>query len=136
MYAVEVTNAKVGKLVKRAARDGYTNVEAILGKLDDPLLPDQSIDLAFFCNSYHHIDNRPAYFARLRTDLRRTGRVAIVEFRDDLAGIKGLFVSPAHSTPKKQLYEELEAAGYEFVSSFDYLPDQHFELFAVQDDRL
>ena len=132
VYAVEVTDVKVRKLAKRAAEKGYTNVEVILGPFDDPLLPDQTIDLAFLCNTYHHIDNRPTYFSQLRSDLRQNGRVAIIDLRGDLTGIARLFVSPAHRTPSKQLYEEMDEAGYERIGSFDYLPVQNFIIFAAR----
>ena len=132
VYAVEVTDAKVKRLVRRATRGGYKNIEVILGQFDDPLLPDQTIDLAFLCNTYHHIDNRPSYFSRLRTNLRRNGRVAIIDLKDDLTGIPRLFVSPAHRMPTKQLYEEMDEAGYERVSIFNYLPVQNFIIFAAR----
>lgn len=134
VYAVEVTDAKVNKLKRTVVRRGYANVFVILGQFDDPLLPDEDIDLAFLCNTYHHIDNRPTYFSRLKADLRQHGRVAIVDLRGDLSGIPGLFVSPAHRTPIKQLLEEMAEAGYASVSSFDYLPIQDFEIFEPRRD--
>ncbi len=130
VYAVEVTDARVRKLARRVEKRDYENVEVIFGQLDDPLLPDKAINLAFVCNTYHHIDNRPTYFSRLRADLRQNGRVAIIEPRDDLTGIPRLFVCPDHWTPKNQLYEEMDDAGYERMSSFDFLPAQNFEVFA------
>lgn len=132
VYAVEVTDSKVRKLASRAKNGGYENVEVVLGELADPLLPDQTIDLAFLCNTYHHIDRRPEYFSRLKADLRENGRVAIIDLRDDLAGIAGLLVPQGHTTPKKRLYQEMAGAGYEEVASFEYLSVQHFEVFAVQ----
>ena len=134
VYAVEVTENKVRKLSKRVERDTYANIEVILGKLDDPLLPDGTVDLVFLCNTYHHIENRPAYFSQLRTDLRQHGRVAIIDLRDDLSGIPRLFVPSGHWTAKGVLYEEMEAAGYVHMSSFSYLPVQNFEIFSARDE--
>ena len=132
VYAVEVTDSKVRKLASRAKNGSYENVEVILGELADPLLPDQTIDLAFLCNTYHHIDRRPEYFSKLKADLRENGRVAIIDLRADLAGIAGLLVPQGHTTPRKLLHEEMAEAGYEQVTSFDYLSVQHFEVFAAQ----
>ena len=132
VYAVEVTDSKVRKLARRAKNGSYENVEVILGELADPLLPDQTIDLAFLCNTYHHIDHRPEYFSKLKIDLRDNGRVAIIDLRDDLTGVAGLLVPKGHSTPKKLLYEEMAEAGYEQVTSFDYLSVQHVEIFAAK----
>lgn len=129
VYAVEVTPEKLQDLQRQVARSTFRNVEVVLGELDDPRLPDKSIDLAFVCNTYHHIDDRPAYFARLQGDLSPRGRVAIVDLRDDVSGLPGLFLSSDHSTARDQLFQEMTEAGYEEEQDFDFLPFQHFVIF-------
>ena len=69
VYAVDVTDRTVETLRHRASALGYANVVVVKGELEDPLLPDGTIDLVLLCNSYHHIDEQPAYFDRLRGDL-------------------------------------------------------------------
>jgi ubiquinone/menaquinone biosynthesis C-methylase UbiE len=129
VYAVEVDPEKVEALEAMVREGGHHNVVVVLGELDDPLLPDQGVDLVFLCNTYHHIEDRPAYFSRLRSDLRTESRLAIIDVRDDLSGILRLFVTEGHWTPLDLLYEELEKAGYRRSLSFDFLPTQNFEVF-------
>lgn len=130
VYAVEVEEEKVRGLERRVAAKGYSNVEVVLGELDDPLLPDGTLDLVFLCNVYHHIEDRQAYFARLAADLRPDGRVAVVELRE-LGGFIGWLEPPGHATPRGRLDEEMAAAGYRLVGSFDFLPVQSFVIFAA-----
>ena len=129
VYAVEIEGHLVDAIERRAHRHDVANVDAVLGELDDPRLPDRGVDLVFLCNTYHHIENRTAYFARLRTDLRPGGRVAIVDMRADLNGIAGLFSHEGHSTSRLDLLGEMELAGYRHVESHDFLPIQVFEVF-------
>ena len=129
VYAVEVDAKKAEALEALAAERGFENVVVIRGEFDDPLLPDHAIDLVFLCNTYHHIEGRPAYFARLGRDLRRGGRIAVVDGKDDLSGLLALFSTDGHWTSLEALHSELAEAGYQRVEGFDFLPTQNFEVF-------
>jgi ubiquinone/menaquinone biosynthesis C-methylase UbiE len=91
------------------------------------LLP-EPVDLIFTCNTYHHIEDRPAYFARAARYLKNGGRVAVVEF----AG-KGWFQKLfGHYTTPELIRDEMTAAGYRLVGSHDFLPRQSFQVFAKE----
>ena len=85
VYAVEVEADKVAALRERVQRDGLANVEVVFGRYADPLLPDAGIDTAFTCLTYHHIEDREAYFARLRRDLAPDARLACFEAYNNAA---------------------------------------------------
>ena len=67
-------------VANRARQEGHSNIEVILAKPDDPLLPESGIDIIFTPNTYHHLENRPAYFANASKYLRSDGRIAIIDF--------------------------------------------------------
>ena len=131
VYAVDVEQEITEQLADRVAEDNHFNVVVILVEFEDTLLPDETIDLVFLCNTYHHIENRVDYFSNLKTDLKSDGRVAIIDMKDDLTGILRLFATAPHWTPKQLPLSEMERAGYRHQSSFDFLPVQNFEVFAV-----
>jgi ubiquinone/menaquinone biosynthesis C-methylase UbiE len=131
VYAVDVDPAAVRAVEDEARERGYTNVVAVLAKPEDPLLPDRAIDLAFFCNSYHHIENRGPYLERLRGDLAPGARVAVIDVKE--SGIATLFVPAGHGTPVPVMRTELAAARYPHRESHDFLPVQSFEIFALGD---
>ncbi|MDA2933320.1 class I SAM-dependent methyltransferase [Acidobacteria bacterium AH-259-D05] len=133
VYAVEVEEAKVSELREKVEENGYSNIVVVSGEYEDPLLPDHEIDLALLCNTYHHIENRTAYFYRLRSDLKENGRVAVIDMKDEL--IVRLVVPAGHWTPVSAMHEEMVAAHYRLAYSFDYLPTQSFEIFTPVNDR-
>ena len=133
VYAVDVEEETTFELGRKVSENDYSNVEVILGKFDDPLLPDGTIDLVFLSNTYHHIENRVEYFSSLKADLKPEGRVALIDVKDDLTGIFRLFATADHWTPRQLLISEMEEAGYRHEGSFDFLPVQNFELFSVMD---
>jgi arsenite methyltransferase len=127
VYAVDVDSGMVGYLERRASKEGYGNVDAILAEPDDAKLPEGSVDLLFTCNTYHHLPDRSAYFARLRRALRPHGRVAIIEY----AGKSWRARLFGHWTPPETIRREMGAAGLRLEREHDFLPRQSFLVFTV-----
>jgi arsenite methyltransferase len=126
VYAVDVDQALNEALAKRAKQEGFANVEVILAKVDDPLLPKSGVDLIFTSNTYHHLQDRARYFTNAKKYLRPNGRVAIIEFNG-----KGWIESmPGHHTAKEVIVSEMKAAGYTLQRDLDFLPRQHFLIFS------
>lgn len=132
VYAVDVETEIVEKLGETFPPDS-TNVKAILGEYGDPLLPDGSIDLVLIVNTYHHIEDRPAYFRRLRRDLEPDGRVAVIDPNEELGGILGLTLDEGHMSSAASVEEEMREAGYRVEARHEFLPVQIFRVFARDD---
>jgi len=77
VYAIDID----AKLLDIAARSAPANLVTLVSKPDDPLLPRSSVDVIFFCDVLHHIHDRPAYYRRMSSALKREGRVGVVDFR-------------------------------------------------------
>ncbi len=129
VYAVDVEADIVEGLAEEFGERG--NVTAVLGEYEDPLLPDGEIDVVLLVNTYHHIQDRIAYFERLQTDLAPGGRLAIVEPNKALAGFFALFVEPEHRSHPDEVEGELAQAGYRQIATYDFLPIQVFHVYEV-----
>ena len=125
VYAVDVDEQLSEYIAERAADEGYLQVETVLAQADDARLPPASVDLVFICNTYHHLPERVAYFARLRAALRPGGRIAMVEYRP------GWFSRlTGHATGSEEIEREMAEAGYQKVEQYDWLSRQSFVVFA------
>ena len=101
------------------------NAKFIVAKEDDPLLPPNSVDLVFVCNTYHHLDKRADYFTRVKAALAKNGRVAIIDFwTDGRAGDLGF--PPDHLVTRETVLKEMAAAGYRLSKEHTFLPKQYF----------
>jgi arsenite methyltransferase len=125
VYAVDVDPAMNNLVAERAKKERAVNVEVILAKPDDPILPAAGVDLIFTSNTYHHIDNRVGYLTNLRKYLRPNGRIAIVEF-DRRGWLQGMW---QHYTPSEFIKREMEQAGYSLQHEFNFLDRQSFLIF-------
>jgi ubiquinone/menaquinone biosynthesis C-methylase UbiE len=130
VYAVDVDSDMVEYLEKEAREKGYENVEAVLAKEGDPLLPQAQLDLIFLCNTYHHLPERADYFRRARKYLRAGGRVVIIDFNDHALWQRWF----GHSVDGQLIRSEFEAAGYRLEHEYDFLPEQHFLVFATAEE--
>jgi ubiquinone/menaquinone biosynthesis C-methylase UbiE len=78
VYAVEVDQRFIDHLQQRAGEQKLTNVRPVLGKFEDPLIPEK-VDLAFFHDVLHHVDKREAYLQKVASYVKPSGRIAVIE---------------------------------------------------------
>jgi SAM-dependent methyltransferase len=127
VYGIDIEKSMVDYLNKRAEREDLPNLSSILGKPDDPKLP-EPVDLVFICNTYHHIEDRQVYFEKLKKNLRAGARLVIVDF------IKGkLPVGPPDrmKLAPVEVISELFDVEYHLVQKFEILPYQYVLIFQL-----
>jgi len=132
VLAVDVEPNLVAYLRQRAAREHLTNVRVVLAAAHDPRLPAAGVDAVLVVDTYHHIDDRIAYFRRLQRALRPHGRVAVVDWHK-----RPMPVGPEmdHKLAREQVVDEMQAAGYRLVDEPTFLPYQYFLVFEPRGGR-
>ena len=122
VYAVDIDE----KLLAIAAKNAPPSLQTILSVPDDPRLLPQSVDVVFFCDVLHHIESRPAYYAKLATALKPGGRIVVIDFYK-----KDLPVGPPPSMKlsEQEVAAELNQAGFVVAQRLDILPYQYFVVF-------
>lgn len=81
IYAVEIGQGMVDSLTKEAAARKLSQVEAVLGKTDDPCLPPASVDMAFMHLVYHHVTRPKEMLQGIWRGLKPGGYLVIVDQR-------------------------------------------------------
>jgi arsenite methyltransferase len=127
VYAVDVDEDMTEYVAGRVREEGIGNVSVVLARYDDPQLPASGVDMIFTSNTYHHLQDRPAYFRHARKYLHPGGRVAIL----DLAGKTWFERWFGHSTPPETIRREMEAAGYRLEQEPGVVERQSFLVFGV-----
>lgn len=118
VYAVDIDPA----LLAIAAKSAPSNLITVVAKPDDPTLPASSVDLVFFCDVLHHLENRPAYLRKLKAILKPGGRIVTVDFYK-----KPLPVGPPETMKlsEDQIIAEFQEAGFQFSKKATFLPYQY-----------
>jgi arsenite methyltransferase len=122
VIAVDIDEKLLGLVRAKAP----ANLETIVGAPDDPRLPQRSIDMVFVCDVLHHIENRPAYYAKLAKALKPGGRIVVIDFYK-----KELPVGPPPSMKlsDQAVIAEFQKAGFALTKRLDSLPYQYFLFF-------
>ncbi len=126
VYAIDVEPEMLNYIRQSlAGRPSARTVTYLLTSPDESKLPPASVDLIFICNVYHHLENRPVYFDRLRQALKPGGRIAIIDFyHDERSGDVGF--PRRHLVPRDTVVDELQKSGYHILSEHAFLPRQYF----------
>jgi cyclopropane fatty-acyl-phospholipid synthase-like methyltransferase len=121
VIALDVEPNMVEHLKKRVAEAGLAQVEPRLAATDDPGLAPGSVDRILIVNTWHHIDDRGLYAAKLRAGLRPGGSIWVVDF--DKTSTKG---PPAqHKLEPREVIAELTAGGLVAEQASEELADQY-----------
>ena len=125
VYAVDIDETGLGIIEKEMHARGIHNVVPIHAEAGDAKLS-EPVDLVFSCDTYHHMNDRIAYFRSLIRYLKPGGRVAILDFHPHgvFSGLLG------HGTAKEEVRREMESAGYRLSAEFDVVESQHFQVFS------
>ncbi len=122
VYAVDIDE----KLLAIAQKDAPPNLTTVLAPPDDPRLAERSVDIVFFCDVLHHIENRPAYYLKVAKALKPGGHIVVIDFYK-----KPLPVGPPPSmkVSDQEVIAEFRDAGFSLVQRLDVLPYQYYLFF-------
>ena len=122
VYAVDIDD----KLLAIIRKNAPPNLETVLAAPDDPHLAAGTIDMIFFCDVLHHIDNHPAYYAKLAKALKPDGRIVVIDFykKDQPIG-----PPPAMKISDADVITEFRTAGFTLSKRLEILPYQYFLFF-------
>lgn len=126
VLAVDIEPGMLAFIEKRAKEGRLDHLQALRAQPDDPQLPPSSVDTLFICNTAHHIENRPAYYKRLRESMKPEGRLVIVDFQK---GESPVGPPPAMKIAREEMVKEVEGAGYQLFGEYYFLPYQYFLVF-------
>lgn len=122
VFATDIQPGMLDILRRRLTREGLTNVETVLGLPDDPKLPADTLDLALMVDVYHELESPQVFVRRLRTALKTTGRLVLLEYRKEDPRVP---IRPEHKMSIAEVKAELEPEGFKLVRVLNDLPWQH-----------
>jgi ubiquinone/menaquinone biosynthesis C-methylase UbiE len=126
VYANDIQPEMLALLNQRLAKEKITNVETVLGGLDDPKLPAGAIDLILMVDVYHEFSEPQKMLRRMRESLKPGGRLVLLEYRKEDPSVP---IRPDHKMSVAEAKLEVEAEGYTLSRVDPVLPRQHILIF-------
>jgi len=118
VLAVDIWPELLSYIEVKAKRENLLNVRGVLAARDDPRLQTQHVDVAFFHDVFHNVNDREAYLRVLASYLKPGGRIAIIEqeFDDPIAK---KWDKPEDRITNGQLTAWMANVGFRQIASFD-----------------
>ncbi len=115
-------------LRNRCKQAGITNVETILGEIDDPHFPDGALDMVFMVWTYHYFEKPIAMLKKLIPALKTGGTIVLVE-PDPVRGPGG----GDHGISRERMRRDAAQAGLEVIRIEDFLPQDFIFILKIRD---
>jgi ubiquinone/menaquinone biosynthesis C-methylase UbiE len=128
IYANDIDRSVLRAVRERCERDGVANIETILGEVEDPLFPEDALDMVFIVNAFHDLVRPVALLNNLTASLKPGARIVILDrdpakYRD----------SHGHFLTKEEVLERIEESDFELDRVETFLP-QH-NIYIIRPNR-
>jgi len=125
VLAVDIVPAFLDRIREQVEAEQLTNVTVVLGEERATGLEDASVDLAFMCDTYHHIEYPQAYMGSLFRTLRPGATLVLIDF-ERIEGTTSPAMLKHVRTDKQTVIEEVSRAGFVFESENDLLEENYY----------
>jgi len=127
VYAEDIDAGFFPGIRKRVADANLSNVEPVLGRFTDPMLPVKTVDVALFHDVIHHVEQRAEYIKTLAGYLAPAGRIVVVDYEP---GKGPHSEQPQLEVSRAQLTTWMRDAGFTQVDDVKLFAEKYFLVFA------
>ena len=122
VYAVDINPESIRYVRDRAQKEQLRNVKTILGKPDNPVLPEGTVDSVLLLKTYHEVAEPVALLRNLRASLRRDAKVGIIDRNGN---------GEDHGVGRDVIIHEAAEAGYRLLEQYDFVKRDKMDYFLV-----
>ena len=126
VYSVELDEGFLTQIRSKAKAENVTNIVPVLGKFTDPSLPARDVDVAFFHDVLHHVENRAAYLKNVASYLKPGGRIVVIEFNPGDSPHKA---EPSLIVSREQTAGWMAESGLVPDADIQLFPDKYFVVY-------
>ena len=126
ILANDIDPVDLRTLKNRATREGIPNIEVIQGEIEDPLLPDQELDMMIMVYVLHHLDKPILFTKNLKKYLKPGIPLVIIERNTDHER-----AHPPSFMTKRQVLEAMGETGFKLMEELTFLPRDTIYIYSL-----
>jgi len=127
VYAADINENFLEGIKKEADEKELNNIQTVHSSEDDSNFDDNSLDLIFIRNTFHHFTERNQYMKRLSKKLKAGGRIAIIDYKSQNLRFFG------HNVSREDILSAIENTGLTIENEFTFIEKQHFFILRLQE---
>jgi len=108
VYANDIDGSALASIERTSAEAKVTNIETVLGTVEDPRLPEGALDMVFMVNAFHDLERPVELLAHLLPALKPGATVVIMDRDPARAGDR-------HFLPREKVEEIVGRSVFELV---------------------
>jgi len=135
LLATDIRQEMLDYIDRRAAIEQLDNIELLLARSDDPMLPAGKADLILMVDVYHYIQDRAvriAFGKKLREGLAPGGRLVVIDFIPKPWEERPWGPPESQHLSEETLTADLAEAGLKRVEKHDFISEQFFVVYAAE----
>jgi len=126
VLAVDVQPEMVDGLEMMIEKFGHDNIVPILGRVDDPKLPADSVDHVLMVIAFHEFSHPVEMLGHIRRAMKPDAQMLVVEYKAENPDSR---VAPLHEMTETEIMQALSALGFRRDAVIDIIPSQHVFVF-------
>ena len=117
VYANDIAENSLNELEARAKREDIKNIEIVLGEAEDPLFPNQNLDMIIMVYVFHELKKPVKFLKNLEKYLNAEAPVIIIEKNTT----KEQSHYP-HFMTKEEILDTIQKTNFELIRTETFLP--------------
>ena len=126
VLAVDIQPEMLQLIEGQIGEQEVSTIEGVLGAVDNPNLPANSIDAAIMVDAYHEFSHPFEMIDGIYQALKPGGRIFLLEYRGEDPSVP---IRPLHKMTEEQVVREMSVFGLDWTDTLDFLPWQHMMIF-------
>jgi ubiquinone/menaquinone biosynthesis C-methylase UbiE len=127
VYANDIDSSALAAIERRCVNEKITNIETVLGSVEDPRLPLGALDMVFMVNAFHDLERPVELLANLLPSLKPGATVVIMD-RDPAKVTNG----SSHFLTRAKVEEIIGRSVFELVKVETFLRDHNLYILKVR----
>lgn len=119
IYANDIATRALASIRRKCEGEGITNIETIVGEVEDPLFPDNELDMVFIVNAFHDLAKPVELLNNIVPSLKPGAPVVIIDRDPDKVG--GF---SRHVLTQEEVLEHIKNSDFDLDRIETFLP-QH-----------
>jgi ubiquinone/menaquinone biosynthesis C-methylase UbiE len=87
IYANDINKRALENIIRRCEREGVTNIEVVLGEIEDPCFPVNDLDMVIMLYAFHDFTEKEAWLKNARKYMKQDAPLVIFDGQDAHTGM-------------------------------------------------
>jgi ubiquinone/menaquinone biosynthesis C-methylase UbiE len=128
VYANDIDRSGLAHIERICADENITNIETVLGTVDDPRFPPSSLDMVFMVNAFHDLERPVDLLANLLPSLKPGATVVIMDRDPDKLSYRN-----RHFMTRAELEETVGLSAFELIRVETFLRDHNLYILQARE---